>query len=149
MNENPEDIEEQLEENIETQQEVVQDITEDNSPTPISNEYLYSLFCKVLTIKDSSKVANLDKNEIGMLDMSVRDMQRIALVAKTLGHTGFANWMNSQAQIVLRTSSSKKGWFTELFVTAKKFSSKEKRMGMPEIGTQQPEQKKGFWNRFK
>ena len=98
-------------------------------------------------IEDSSKVGNLDKTELGMLNISVRDCQNIANVARILDHKGFADYMDQQAQLILKTSASKKGWLTELFVTAKKFASKERRLGMPnDIPI---EQKKGFWGKNK
>jgi len=137
--------EELIEENVEAQNEAQEDYAEDNSPTYTKPEDLYSLFFKVLTINDSSKVGNLEKAELGMLDISVRDCQYIADVSERLGHKGFALWMREQAQIILRTSSSKKGWFTELFVTAKRYASKEKRLGIPE----QSEEKKSFWGKRK
>jgi hypothetical protein len=122
------DVDDLVEDSVEQSNEAQEDYIEDNSPTYSKPDDLYSLFWKTIKIEDSSKVANLDKTELGMLDMSVRDCQRIALVSRTLGHKGFAMWMDSQAQIILRTSASKGGWLTELFVTAKRFASKEKRM---------------------
>lgn len=145
---NPDEIdqEEVIEESVERTNEAQEEYAEDNSPTYSKPDDLYSLFWKTIQIEDSSKVANLDKQELGMLDMSVRDCQRIAQVARTLNHIGFANWMDSQAQIILRTSASKKGWLTELFVTAKRFASKEKRMGIDQVPIQE---KKGFWGKYK
>lgn len=140
------DQEEIIEDNIENSNEAQEDYYEDNSPTSIQPETLYGLFKETLVMKDNSKLGNLDKSELGMLDMSVRDCQNISLVARTLGHKGFADWMNLQSEIILRTSASKKGWLTELFVTAKRFASKERRMGVPE-GLQQPQEKKSFWGK--
>jgi len=137
------DTEDLVEDSVEQSNEAQEEYMEDNSPTYSKPDDLYSLFWKTIQIEDSSKVANLDKVELGMLDMSVRDCQRIALVAKTLGHIGFANWMNEQSQIILRTSASKKGWLTELFVTAKRFASKERKTGL----NIPIEQKKSFWGK--
>ena len=95
-------------------------------PSPKDSESLYNLFHKVLGLSDSSKVANLNQVELGMLNMSARDCQRIALLAITLEHPKFANYFMGVAEIILRTSASKKGWFTELFVSQKKFSAKTK-----------------------
>lgn len=95
-------------------------------PMPKESESLYNLFHKVLELSDSSKVANLDKTELGMLNLSARDCQRIALLANTLNHPKFAFYFMGIAEIILRTSASKKGWFTELFVSQKKFSAKSK-----------------------
>lgn len=143
-----EEIEDQIEKNVELQNEAQEEYSEDNSPTYSKPEDLYSLFWKTIEIEDSSKVANLDKQELGMLDISVRDCQHIANTARELGENGFADWMDEQAQIILRTSASKKGWLAELFVTAKKFASKEKRMGINEpLPTTQNQG--GFWSKFK
>lgn len=138
--------EEELEENVEAQNEAQEDYIEDNSPTYMKQEDLFSLFWKVINIKDSSKVGNLDKQELGMLDISVRDCQHIAHVARLLNHKGFADWMDFQGQIILRTSSSKKGWLPELFVTSKKYASKERKS---ENQQQMSENKKPFWARRK
>lgn len=142
-----EDKEEQLQESIEAQQEAVKDyIEEDSSPSEIERESLYSLFWKVIKRKDSSKIANLEKYELGLLDMTVRDCQAIAVLCDFVGYTEVANWLRLRAEITLATSLSKKALLLELFVTAKKYQSKEKRMGIPEITVPQ---KKGFWSRFK
>jgi len=142
------DEEEQLQENVETQQDAVAEYLEDNSPSEVEKDSLYSLFWKVINKTDSSKIANLDKLELGMLDMNVRDCQMIAELCKIVGYTEVEKWLRKKAEITLATSVSKKALLLELFVTAKKYSSKEKRMGIPEMGTQEP-QKKSFWNRFK
>ena len=93
-------------------------------PTPKSSESIYALFQKVLKQKDNSKVANLDKAELGSLNMSVRDCQKIALLADTLHHPSFADFFRQKGEIILTTSASKKGWFTELFVSQKKLTTK-------------------------
>ena len=141
------DQEELIEDNIETNNELQEEYMEDNSPTYSKPDDLYSLFWKTIQIEDSSKVGNLDKAELGMLSMSVRDCQYIAEVARILNHPGFSKWINEQGQITLRTSASKKGWLTELFVTAKRFASKEKKLGIPEGLPIQ--EKKSFWGRKK
>ena len=93
-------------------------------PRPKKSESLYSLFQDVLATDDSSKVAFIDGSELGSLNISVRDCQRIAFIAQTLGHPVFANFFAQQAEIILSTSCSKKGWFAELFVTQKKLAAR-------------------------
>ena len=44
---------------------------------------LFSLFWKMVNKADSSKIANLSKQELGMLNLPVRDCQKIALLALT------------------------------------------------------------------
>jgi len=106
---------------------------------------LFSLFKRVLKLPDNTKVANLGPMELGDLRISVRDCKRIALLAEKLGHLTFANFFHDQAEIILRTSASKKGWFVNLFVTSKKFSTSR----LDEQLTQQPLQQQGGkrkWN---
>jgi len=143
-----EDPEEQIAQSVENNMEAQEDYAEDNSPSYEKPESLYGLFKETLVMKDSSKLGNLDAKELGMLDISVRDAQHIAQTARELGEKDFAVWMDRQAQIILTTSASKKGWLTELFVTAKRFASKEKRLG---IGGETPQapQNKSFWDRVK
>lgn len=95
-----------------------------NYPQAKRPDSLFSLFKNVWSTKDSSKVANLDKTELGDLGMSVRDCQRIALLSELLHHKKFAKYFAEQGEITLATSMSKKGWFVELFVTSKKFAHK-------------------------
>lgn len=119
-----EDLEdEQLEDQVEKQQEVYEDM----SPTTTDKDDLFSLFWKVVLKGDSSKVGNLDpKTELGNLTITVRDLQRISLLGNTLGHKGFARFFFAQGEIMLATSASKKGWLPELFVSQRKFTTKEK-----------------------
>jgi hypothetical protein len=144
-----EDVEEQVETNVELSNEAQEDYAEDNSPSYEKPESLYGLFKETLVMEDSSKLGNLDSKELGMLDISVRDCQYIAETARELGEKDFAKWMDKQAQITLKTSASKRGWLTELFVTAKRFASKEKRLGIPGAEGVQPQQNKSFWEKVK
>ncbi len=143
-------LEEQTEENVERNSEANEEYYEDNSPAYQQKDDRYSLFWKVINILDSSKVGNLDKNEIGMLNMSVRDCQSIALLCDSVGYTETAKWLRNRGQITLKTSSSKGGFLLNLFVSDKKFSSKEKRVGVPGEPTSPTEQpRKSFWSKFK
>lgn len=125
--ENYEDYEEELEANV---------------PDLKKKDDLYSLFKRVWKAPDSSKVGNLSNQELGMLPMSVRDNQYLALLGTTFGHKDLANFFKARSEIILSTSSSKKGWFTELFVSQKKFTSKSssQTMNLPE--------KKSKWNLY-
>jgi hypothetical protein len=112
------EVDQQLDQQEDMQDDAMYD--ENRMPQSKETESLYNLFHKVLDQEDNSKVANLDNTEIGMLNLSVRDCQRIALLARTLDHPKFADYFEGVAEIILQTSASKKGWFTELFVSNKK-----------------------------
>jgi hypothetical protein len=139
-----EQIEDQQEDEEEDATERQQEIYEDVTPTYKAKDDLYSLFWKVIRMFDSSKTANLEKAELGMLDISVRDCQKIALLANSLGHPGFAKFFKAQGEIILATSSSRKGWLAELFVSQKRLKSREvKTPTLPE----QPPRRKGIFRR--
>jgi len=117
------EYEEQLEDQIEKQQ----DLMEDMSPSLKQKDDLYSLFWKVVKTRESSKVGNLNEKELGMLNISVRDCQKIALLAYKLNHKGFGDFFLDQGEITLATSASRKGWLPELFVSQRKFQTKARK----------------------
>jgi hypothetical protein len=41
-----------------------------------------------------------------------------------MNHKNFATFFKTSSEIILTTSASKKGWFTELFVSQKKFTTR-------------------------
>lgn len=101
-------------------------------------ESIFTFFSKLLGITDSSKVANLDKRELGMLDLSVRNCQYLANLGVLLHNQSYNTYFMSKGEITLRTSMSKKGWLPELVVSQKRFSQ---RMVQP---TALQTSKKGF-----
>jgi len=107
-------------------------------PMPREEGNVFSLFKRVLKLKDNSKVGNLDTRELGMLNYTVRDSQMINVLAEKLGYPKLGLFFGQQAEVVLRTSASKKGWFTELFVSQKKFQQRETREMPLTVEEQQP-----------
>lgn len=94
-------------------------------PTARKPDSLFSLFRDVWRAPDSTKVANLDpKSELGDLGLTVRQCQKISYAADLLGEEEVASYFDALGEITLATSMSKKGWFTELFVSQKKFAQK-------------------------
>ena len=124
--------------------DIQQEAGDETSPDFAKTEDLYSLFWKVINTEDSSKVGNLSREELGLLDISVRDCQRIALLAYSLGHPGFGNFFKNHAEITLATSSSKEGWLPELFVSQKKFAQKTRKYNIQNL---QPQKKKGLFKK--
>ena len=88
-------------------------------PQPKTDTGISEIFKSIFKSNETTKTANLDKNELGLLDLGVRQYKRLALVAKHL-HFGLAEeWFNEQAEILTSTSLSKVGWLLELLVTQK------------------------------
>jgi len=118
-----------------------QDMMDDLAPSPQRRDDLYSLFWKVIKTVDSSKVGNLSKEELGMLNISVRDLQRIYLLSVQLGHPTFGKFWLDQGEIVLSTSSSKEGWLPELFVSSKTERKKSRKYNVQNLQNQPQQQR--------
>jgi len=118
---------------------------EDLTPAYEKKDDLFSLFWKMINKSDSSKIANLSKQELGMLNLSVRDCQKIALLATTLGHNGFANFFISQAEIISSTSLSKNGFLPQIVVTSRRVKAKDENRELPEALKQPPKKKGKFF----
>lgn len=114
-------------------------------PTQRKTDSLFSLFQKVWKSPDSSKVANLNNVELGRLDISVRNSQYLNLLAQTFHHQKFGQFFKANGEIVLSTSASKKGWFTELFVSQKKFTTRATASQSSGAPTEKQKQR---WNIF-
>ena len=134
-----EDYYDDYQDQVDEQQEEFADV-----PTQRKKESLYELFRSVLRLPDSSKVGNLSLAELGTLNINVREAQRIANLAETFHHPKFAEFFRKQAEITLQTSASKKGWFVELFVSQKKFTSKASSSSFASI----PQSKKSKWKLY-
>lgn len=93
-------------------------------PNQVPRESIYTFFKSILGIKDSSKVANLDKRELGMLDLSVRNCEYLAKLGNMLHNKAYNDYFMQKAEITLATSMSKKGWLPELVVSQKRFSQR-------------------------
>lgn len=108
---------------------------------PRKSESIFSFFKHILGIKDSSKVGNLDKRELGNLDLSVRNCENLAKLGYILNNKSFHDYFMQKAEITLATSMSKKGWLPELVVSQKRFTQ---RAVQPVAVTAPQQQKKGF-----
>lgn len=115
-----------------------------NSPDPKPFGGIYALFDAVRRTPRTTKVSNLNKFELGELGISVRESMRIALLGKTFHHPIFAKFFLDQAGIISDSAMSKNGWFTELFVTSKKYASRESSSKSDNI----PTFEKGKWKMF-
>jgi len=113
-----------------------------SEPKPLGG--IYQLFDTVLNKPRSTKVSNLNKDELGDLGISIRDSMRIALLGKSFGHKKFANFFLNQAGIVSDSAMSKEGWFTELFVTSKRYAARSSSSEIKSL----PQSSKGKWKMF-
>jgi hypothetical protein len=115
---------EDMQEFGEFQQDVQEDQQFGSYPNAVPRESIFTFFRHILGIKDSSKVGNLDRRELGMLDLSVRNSEHLAKLGHMLHNKSYNDFFMTKAEITLATSMSKKGWLPELVVSQKKFSQR-------------------------
>ena len=140
-----EDYEAQVDD-MEDRSDATENVEWSEIPERKKQESLYNLFQKVWKAPDSSKVANLTNIELGRPIINVRDAQYLSLLAMTFKHPKFAMFFRNTGEITLATSASKKGWFTELFVSQKKFTSRS--VGGDGEGYSAASGKKKKWSLF-
>jgi len=117
-------------------------------PEAPHKESIFTFFRHLLGITDSSKVANLDRRELGMLDLSVRNSEHLAGLGEMLHNKAYQDYFMRKAEITSATSMSKKGWLPELVVSQKKFTQRAvqpmnlqpSKKGFLGLGGGQPEQ---------
>jgi hypothetical protein len=106
------------------QQESMEDQQFGAYPGAVQKDSIFTFFSRVLGLKDSVKVANLDKRELGMLDLSVRNCRYLANLGVLLNNRSYAEFFMGKGEVTLATSMSKKGWFPELVISQKKLSQR-------------------------
>lgn len=117
---NYEDTQEFTENQLDTYDQV-------NFPTQRGESNIYNLFWKVNKAKSSTKVGNLKKDELGMLNISVRDAQKLGTLGHIFHHPLFGDFFFGLAEITSSTSMARDGWFAELFVSQKKFTTRARK----------------------
>jgi len=94
------------------------------SPTAVQKDSVFKFFSKILTIKDTTRVGNLTAPEIGLGRLSVRGNKSIALYAEAEGLNLVRDYFNNQSNILTESSMSKKGFWSQLFVSQIKIERK-------------------------
>jgi hypothetical protein len=104
------------------------DLSSYGSPEPVKKDGIFKFFRDILDKKDSSKVANLSKEELGVNKLGLRHYQQLALYAKAEGLDLVSNYLTAKGEIIASTSMSKKGFWAQLLVTQIK---KEQKLSRP------------------
>lgn len=85
---------------------------------------VWKLFNNIWKSKDTIRVSNLTSIEIGLPHVNVRGSLHASDVAARLGQPALSDFFREQAEIVSRTSGSRKGWLPELFVSQKRSTTR-------------------------
>lgn len=102
-----------------------------NYPQEEEKQNMFAFFKRVLSTKDNTKTGNLTNEEIGEVRLPVRTNKQIALYCKVMGMKGFANYFESESQILLGSSLSRDGFLDKLAVTQKKEMETKTRTSVP------------------
>lgn len=133
--ENTEDtLEQQQSDLLDTQQEYQEgalDSMDANYPVQKEQQGLYQTLWKMITRKDSTKIANLQKVELGDCNITVRDAQHLKQLGITFNNPIYAMYYGGHGEITLATSMSRDGWLGELFISQKKMTTKSKKASSP------------------
>ena len=106
---------------------------------------IYALFGQVISQDDTKRIANLSKEEMGVLPFTVRGSLWVAKLGLSFGHKIFGDFFAHQASIISETSLSKDGFLIQTFVTSKKHTSNEHK---EQSRVEDPEAKKKKWDMF-
>lgn len=85
-------------------------------PKKAEREGIFAFLNKVLSTKDTSKVSNIDDQEL----FSVRTLQNISCFADEMGLPDVAKFIRERAEITLATADSKKGFLIDRAITHKR-----------------------------
>ena len=107
-------------------------------PMPEVKDNVFKFFRELLRMKDSSKVGNLKKDELGSLLLPVRNYRDIGNYNESEGQEIVAAYLNLKAETILATSLSRDGFLPQLFVTQIK---KEQKVRKHDV------ESKGWFNR--
>lgn len=106
------------------------------SPSAAQKESLYKFCRDILKVKDTTRIANLTPQELGLNKLGVRHYQEIAAYAEIEGLDIVQDYLMNKSQIITATSMSKKGFWAQLFFTNIKKEGK--------VRDKSPEKKRWF-----
>lgn len=127
-------FEDQQRDLTETQQEYQEAALESmdaNFPIQKEQQGLYQTLWKMITRGDSTKIANLQKVELGDHGITVRDAQHLSKLGEMFYNPAYQDYFRQHGEITLATSMSRDGWLGELFISQKKTLSKSKKASNP------------------
>ena len=111
------------------------------SPNPVERENQYKFMKHLTEVCDTTRIANLTSEELGNSELSVRGLQKTALLCNTLGIPELAECYMAESQIL--TSSSMSRYTKGVNLLTLIFTQIRKHVAGTE---QRPEKKKGIFN---
>jgi hypothetical protein len=98
-------------------------------PKPEDKASIYSLFKKFFEAKDSTKIGNINDEEL----YAVRSLKNAATYCNVFNQELVSKYLNNKAENILASSMSKKFAFVLAAVTQKKFSYSSENLNQGEV----------------
>lgn len=118
-------------------------------PRGKTKESIFSFFKKIISLADSSKVANVTKYELGAPSLSVRAWQELASYCAIENLDIVSLYCMKQSEIVLATSLSKDGFLDTLAVSQRREIARGPRPVNQTMEEAQQPKKKWSWGKQK
>ncbi len=94
------------------------------APLPEEKHNTHSFLYAVATADDTTKVANLTTEEVGLAKLPVRTYKELALFCKEVANMEYmADYFDKKAEIVNATSLAREGFLTRLAVMIRREST--------------------------
>ena len=97
-----------------------------SSPTAAKKDNIFKFFRDILTVKDTTRIGNLKPEELGLSKLGVRHYLELANFMDSEGMDTVKDYFVNRSNIVTSTSMSRKGFWSQLFVTQIKREQKDK-----------------------
>lgn len=93
-------------------------------PDKPEKDSFYRFARDMLDKKDSTKIANVQKNELGTPKITLRAYQDLALYAQAEGLDKVSEYLYNKGEVISKTSMGKEGFWAKLLVTQIKKETK-------------------------
>lgn len=104
----------------EDREELFENLQYGEYPKEEEKHNIFTFFKKVILMKDTTRVANLKDDEIGLAKVPVRTLQGLSLYCKEVGLSGLGRYFEKEAHILTDTSLGREGFIPKLAVTTKR-----------------------------
>jgi len=100
----------------EEEQELAEALGGTGMPRQPEKEGMFGFFNKIFKTKNTTKVSNLDEQELH----AVRSIQSGSIYAKEMGMDLIGQYMDKEAEVLLGTADSKGGFLIQAAITSKR-----------------------------
>jgi len=97
-------------------------------PIEEEKQNIFSFFKRVIATKDTTRVSNLNDEELGLAKIPIRTLLELSGFCEKMGLSGLGNSFFQDSQIISDSALSKEGFLDKLAVTQKReIESKSKK----------------------